>query len=209
VINDRRLAVCVIILEMAAVSDCFTLGSTVWCKTCYNQEIEGDVLAFDPQTKILILKCASSSGVSHLHDVHFINLALVSQLQVKKEVTTVPEIPQSLNIQRLNTRISNQVEEKRKFLTTMSPNVTPAGQSLFKAIAKTIKEVRWRNADIVVWDNKVVITPPYSLDNVVGNGATQEITYIKKVVEKHMKDTALNQTSMNSHPVVQHNANMQ
>lgn len=40
---------------MAGVSDCFGIGSIVACKTCYNKEIEGEVLAFDPQTKMLIL----------------------------------------------------------------------------------------------------------------------------------------------------------
>lgn len=40
---------------MAGVSDCFGIGSIVYCKTCYNKEIEGEVLAFDPQTKMLIL----------------------------------------------------------------------------------------------------------------------------------------------------------
>lgn len=40
---------------MAAVSDCFSLGSTIWCRTCYNKEIEGEVVGFDPQTKFLIL----------------------------------------------------------------------------------------------------------------------------------------------------------
>lgn len=41
--------------KMAGVSDCFGIGSIVSCKTCYNKEIEGEVLAFDPQTKMLIL----------------------------------------------------------------------------------------------------------------------------------------------------------
>lgn len=40
---------------MAAVSDCFSIGSTVACTTCFNQNIEGEVLAFDPLTKMLIL----------------------------------------------------------------------------------------------------------------------------------------------------------
>lgn len=41
--------------KMAGVSDCFSIGSTVMCKTCYNKEIEGEVVAFDQQTKMLIL----------------------------------------------------------------------------------------------------------------------------------------------------------
>lgn len=40
---------------MAAVSDCFTVGSTVACTTCFHKNIEGEVLAFDPETKMLIL----------------------------------------------------------------------------------------------------------------------------------------------------------
>lgn len=37
----------------------------------------------------------------------------------------------------------------------MSANVSPEGQRLFLAIAKTIKEIGWRNSDIVVWDHQV------------------------------------------------------
>ena len=33
----------------------FSVGSLVSCKTCYNQVIEGEVLAFDQPTKMLIL----------------------------------------------------------------------------------------------------------------------------------------------------------
>lgn len=40
---------------MAAVGDCFTVGSIVSCTTCFDQNIEGEVLSFDQQTKMLIL----------------------------------------------------------------------------------------------------------------------------------------------------------
>jgi len=40
---------------MAAVSDCFSIGSTVACTTCHKQNIEGEVLAFDQNSKMLIL----------------------------------------------------------------------------------------------------------------------------------------------------------
>lgn len=41
--------------KMAGASDWFSIGSTVVCKTCHDKEIEGEVMAFDPQTKMLIL----------------------------------------------------------------------------------------------------------------------------------------------------------
>lgn len=61
---------------------------------------------------------------------------------------------------QLNTRVRNQVDEKKRLLTAMSPNVTPEGQRLFIAIGKTINTVRWRNSDIIVWDEEVI---PFSL----------------------------------------------
>ncbi|KAJ0169436.1 hypothetical protein K1T71_015023 [Dendrolimus kikuchii] len=96
------------------VSDCFTIGSVVSTRTCYNENIEGEVLAFDPQTKMLILKCPSSSGNPKRHDVNIVNLSLVSDVQIKKEVSAMPEPPASLNLHRLNTRVRNSIETKRR-----------------------------------------------------------------------------------------------
>lgn len=41
--------------KMSSISDCFNIGSMVSCRTCYHKDVEGEVLAFDAQTKILIL----------------------------------------------------------------------------------------------------------------------------------------------------------
>lgn len=56
---------------------------------------------------------------------------------------------------QLNTRIRNHVDEKRRLLQAMSANVTPEGRSLFIAINKIFKEVRWRHSDIIIWDYQV------------------------------------------------------
>ncbi|GLV38433.1 LSM12 homolog a [Carabus blaptoides fortunei] len=144
---------------------------------------------------MLILKCPSTNGQIGLNDVHIVNLSLVSDVQVKKEVTTIPEPPQSLNLQRLNTRVRNHVEEKRRLMSALSAGVGPEGQRLFIAIAKTINEVQWCGSNIVVWNQKVVISPPYQVEDIKGNTQSKEYGYIRKVVEKHMKDNAANNTS--------------
>lgn len=41
--------------KMNSFNECFNIGSIVSCRTCYHKEIEGEVLAFDAPTKILIL----------------------------------------------------------------------------------------------------------------------------------------------------------
>ncbi|XP_032685105.1 protein LSM12 homolog A-like [Odontomachus brunneus] len=175
---------------MAGASDWFSIGSTVVCKTCHEQEIEGEVLAFDPQTKMLILKCPSTSGRPSLNDVHVVNLSLVSNVQVIREVSaTTNEPPQSLNLQRLNTRVRNQIEEKKRLVMALQAGVSPEGQKLFIAISKTIQDITWNGANIVVFDN-VTIRPPYKVDNVHGNTESGAYRHVKKVVEKHIKDTA-------------------
>ncbi len=40
---------------MNNISDCFNIGSIVACRTCYRKDIEGEVLAFDSHSKMLIL----------------------------------------------------------------------------------------------------------------------------------------------------------
>ncbi|KAF7993202.1 hypothetical protein HCN44_006262 [Aphidius gifuensis] len=176
---------------MAGVSDWFGIGSTVACKTCYQKVIEGEVLAFDPQTKMLILQCPSSTGRSSLNDVHIVNLSLVSDVQVKREVSPTPiEPPQSLNLHRINTRVRNQIEEKKRMVKAIQAGVSPDGQKLFIAIAKTIQEITWSGQNIVVL-NTVTIVPPYKVDNIQGNIESKPYLHIKKVVEKHLKDTAV------------------
>ncbi|XP_020709843.1 protein LSM12 homolog A-like [Athalia rosae] len=176
---------------MAGVSDWFSIGSTVACKTCYNKEIEGEVLAFDPQTKMLVLKSPSSCGRASVNDVHIVNLALVSDVQVKREVSpTGGDPPQSLNLNRLNTRVRNQVEAKKCIVKSLQAGVSPEGQKLFIAIAKTIQQITWSGPNIVVL-NDVTIAPPYKLDNVHGNEQSKAYNHIRKVVEKHEKDTAI------------------
>ncbi|KAK0098240.1 hypothetical protein PV326_010139 [Microctonus aethiopoides] len=175
---------------MAGVSDWFSIGSTVACKTCYNKEIEGEVLAFDPQTKMLILilllsshkECPSSSGRPSVNDVHIVNLSLVSDVQVKREVSPMAtEPPQSLNLQRLNTRVRNQIEEKKRMVKALQAGVSPEGQKLFIAIAKTIQEITWSGQNIVVWDD-VTIVPPYKVDNVHGNIESKPYLHVRKVL---------------------------
>jgi hypothetical protein len=176
---------------MAGVSECFGIGSVVSCKTCNNTDLEGEVLAFDPQTKMLILKSQSSSGKPKLNDVHVINLELVGDITVKKEVTTSPAAPLSLNLQRINSRAKNQVEEKRRVVSALKAGVSLEGQSLFLAITKTIEDVSWKGADIVVL-KEVFISPPYQLENVrcqnSQNSSSRALQHVRKIVEKHNKD---------------------
>ncbi|XP_063219939.1 protein LSM12 isoform X2 [Bacillus rossius redtenbacheri] len=158
---------------MAAVNECFSLGSTVACKTCFKQEIEGEVLAFDPQTKMLILSALKIMFKS-------------STKKTQSKYTGSHDYP-------LNIRVRNQIEEKRRLVKALAAGVSPDGQKLFLAISKTITDIAWQGSNIAVW-NSVIITPPYKLDNVKGT-PEKAVSHIKKVVEKYLKDQAMSEST--------------
>nr|CAG4635122.1 EOG090X0FOW [Alona affinis] len=167
-------------------SDFFSVGSLVSCKTCHNQIIEGEVLAFDQPTKMLILKSPSSCGRPCINDAHVVNLGQVSDVQVKREATSSPPPHPVQNVERLKKRVKLEVERKQHMITALESGVTPEGLKLFSAVKRTIDDITWEGKNIRVMEY-VTITPPYLPENVQGS-MEKAVTHVKKIVEKHLKD---------------------
>ncbi|XP_023237767.1 LOW QUALITY PROTEIN: protein LSM12-like [Centruroides vittatus] len=172
----------------------FTVGSIVRCKTCHQQTVEGEVVAFDYQTKMLILKCPSSNGKANNNDIHMINLDFVEDVEVKKEISSTPPALQSLNLDKLNSRAKQNIKERQCLVTAISSGVSQEGMKLFVAITKTISEVSWQGKNIVVM-NQVTITPPYRPENCKGKTEGEALNHVRKIVEKHLKDQQMQQQS--------------
>lgn len=71
----------------------FTPGSVVTCVTCLGKQLEGEVIAFDYEKRVLLLKTPSVQGAPNgaasgpdRYDVQVLNLSFVTDLKVKKEV---------------------------------------------------------------------------------------------------------------------------
>ncbi|KAF5903653.1 von Willebrand factor A domain-containing protein 3A, partial [Clarias magur] len=159
--------------------DYFGIGSHVACFTCLGQRLQGEVVAFDYQTKMLTLKCPSSSGKSHLNDVILVNLAYVSKVDILNERSgTLPPLP-SLNFGKLASRARAEKEDKLSQAYAVSAGVPVEGQQLFQTIHKTIKDCRWQEKNIVVMDD-VIITPPYRADNCRGKEGSA-LGHVRKI----------------------------
>jgi hypothetical protein len=170
---------------MATDLEFFNVGTIVSCKTCLDKEIEGEVLAFDANTRMLILKSEPCSGRTNQNNVHMLNLSFVSDIHVRRESKEKPPEPNSLNIQRLNGRARAEIDKKKKLVTALRAGVSPEGQRLFGAINKTLDEVHWSGEDIVVMKN-VRIVPPYNPDCVRGESVASN--HVRKIVEKHVNE---------------------
>ena len=62
----------------------FTPGQVVSLTTCFDQELEGEVVAFDYDRRVLVIKTTSAQQANHF-DVHLVNLTLVSTINIRKE----------------------------------------------------------------------------------------------------------------------------
>ncbi|KAK1794285.1 hypothetical protein P4O66_011179 [Electrophorus voltai] len=164
----------------------FSVGSLVSCLTCLGQRLQGEVVAFDYQTKMLTLKCASSSGKPNLSDVVLINLAYVSEVDIINDRSETPPPLSSLNVSKLASRARTEKEDKLSQAYAISAGVSVEGQQLFQTIHKTIKDCKWQEKNIIVMDD-VIISPPYQVENCKGKEGSA-LSHIRKIVEKHFRD---------------------
>merc|ERR1712179_33261 len=151
---------------------------------------EGEVLAWDPRTKVLVLKCRGKSSGNF--DVHFLNLSSCLSTMVL-EGSYKERLESSLSnliCSRLENRLREQVEKKKKQVMAFKTGVSPEGQKLFQAICKTIDDVTWHGENIYVL-KEITIYPPYRPENVKGNMDSKALKHVRKIVEKHISDQSL------------------
>ncbi|XP_023691144.1 protein LSM12 homolog A-like [Paramormyrops kingsleyae] len=173
-------------MAATAPGEYFSVGSNVSCLTCLGQQLQGEVVAFDYQSKMLILKCAPSSGKPNLSDIVLINLACVSEVDIINDRSETPPPLASLNINKLSIRARTEKEDKLSLAYAVSAGVSVDGQQLFQTIHKTIKDCKWQERNIIVMDD-VVISPPYQAENCKGKEGSA-LSHVRKIVEKHFKD---------------------
>ncbi|XP_064613779.1 protein LSM12-like [Liolophura sinensis] len=169
-----------------AEGEYFSIGSTVSCITCYNQNIRGEVLAFDHGSKMLAIKSAAASGKQNSHDIKLVNLNFVSDVKVLSEATETAPPPTSLNVQKIAQRIHRNVEEKQRKVDYIGQDVSQEAQKVFNAITKTIQDVRWMGKNINVMD-QVLISHPYGVEHCVmlDKGTDQALQHVKKIVARY------------------------
>ncbi|XP_047232090.1 protein LSM12 homolog A isoform X2 [Girardinichthys multiradiatus] len=160
----------------------FSVGSHVSCLTCLGQQLQGEVVAFDYQSKMLTLKCASSSGKPNLNDVILINLAYVSDVDIIHDRTETPPPLASLNVSKLANRARTEKEDKLSQAYAISAGVSVEGQQLFQTIHKTIKDCKWQEKNIIVMDD-VVISPPYQVENCRGKEGSA-LSHVRKIGDR-------------------------
>lgn len=167
----------------------FNIGSTVSCTTRFNEEVVGEVIAFDYKTKTIVLRQPSTCGKPNLYNITLLNISNVSDVKVLNECTDEPPELPPLSHALLKKRLAQEVQAKTIMAQASSKGVSSEGQKIFAYIFKTIQQCEWSNKSIVVMD-EVLVNPPYrSQDCVAKDGKeAKALGHVKKIVEKYHKE---------------------
>lgn len=79
-----------------------TIGSIVRCTTCLGNTVQGKVLAYDQQTKMLALK----TNKAQMWDISLINVGWFTSFDVIEKSNEAPEQLPTLNLQKVSFKIT-------------------------------------------------------------------------------------------------------
>jgi len=174
--------------------DYFSIGMVVELMTKGKKPLRGEVVAFDLTSKLLAIKCPSTSGVHGRNDVQIVNLSFVSDIKTISEAQehSLQPLP-NLNFSKLHSRVSNNLSERMVKIGYTGVGVSALAQRLVNTITKTITEVRWEGQNIIVLD-QVTISPPYDIAScrLIDGQALQvnehALQHVQKMVGKFHKE---------------------
>ncbi|KAI1305385.1 Protein LSM12 -like protein [Halotydeus destructor] len=172
----------------------FTPGSIVGIKTCLDVEMEGEVIAFDYDKRVLMIKSVASNQNGAHNDVQVLNLSFVVDVKVIKEVKKEGNASLAeLNIQKIQDRCRKAIAERTELKLAIESGVSPNGLQLYQTLKKTMTSVSWDGSNIIV-NKDVVVEPPYKTENCniqqTGRAASndsnksQALKYVQSLVER-------------------------
>lgn len=170
----------------------FQPGQQVQCKTRFDEVYKGEVVAFDLSSKILILKSPSTSGKASNHDLNFLVLDSVSDVQILEEPCTVAanDKLQHIETKHITAKHEAALDDRMRLIDAVGNGVSKEGIQLYSALSKIFdraSDISWKDKVKIVVVSAVVIKPPYMesdcqpLSPKVDKAA---VTYVKSNVKK-------------------------
>ncbi|XP_017040391.1 protein Hezron [Drosophila ficusphila] len=174
---------------MSSLAPCFTMGSIVRCKTCFGDNISGEVVAFDLGVKMLMMKCPSSKGGGDEQTLCIVNLSMCVDIEIVKEMLPLENVqpPEPIDLLMLQERLRRTTEQRSLFRRSYHPNASPFGQALYRLMAKHFGDahVKWQNQgnNAAIKVDQLTIEAPYGVENIRGERCDPKLLlYVKRIV---------------------------
>lgn len=176
----------------------FEPGQQVQCKTRFDDVYKGQVIAFDLPSRILILKSSPASGLPGNHDLHFLVLDSISDVQILEEPRgdcAKDQLP-NIEMKYVESRLKQAHAERLRLLEAVGNGCSQEGIQLFTELSKKYdrtSDIEWKDKVKIVVMNTVVINPPYTeADCQPLKPKTQKdvVAYVKSNVRKFWESCA-------------------
>ncbi|XP_017481287.1 PREDICTED: protein LSM12 homolog B-like [Rhagoletis zephyria] len=196
----------------------FSPGALVEVQTVTTETITGEVLAFEYDDRLLILKSQSSNGSVNSSNVTCLNLDLCGAVKIISEpdaerlaaegIVPNAKLPE-IDLKKLDERLANAISERRLLVEAYKNGAGLEGVSLYTRLQKTVGEsfgISWDRDSIIIGKN-IRIAKPYTADCIsfFNTGPKPppnlktSLNYAKQLVEKYWNDQ--NKASYNLTPL--------
>ncbi|KAF2362924.1 Anticodon-binding domain [Trinorchestia longiramus] len=146
--------------------DIFTIGSTVSVTTAVDEDISGEVMAFDSKARVLVLKLPAANNKATMCNIHTVYMSKIKNIHIAEEPesnVSPPPLPE-IDISVLRKRFDKAVQERKVISSAMNSKASRIGQQLYIRLAKCMPEARWNDDAAIIVMESVAVTPPYTAD---------------------------------------------
>lgn len=169
----------------------FEPGQQVQCETRFKDVYKGEVVAFDLNSNILIIKSPSTSGNNAQHDLHFLVLDNVGDVKLLEEQhgKSNHDLP-SIDMKHIGSKLENELEIRESIIGAVGRGASQVGVSLFEVLLRTLHrhtDVTMKEKGKLVVLKSVVISPPYKESDCAllePLNTTKSMDYVKNIVRK-------------------------
>ncbi|KAF2772634.1 hypothetical protein EJ03DRAFT_380652 [Teratosphaeria nubilosa] len=161
------------------------------------QTYEGTLYAADPITNIVAINTSGSTDPVKPANFHLLPFSRIKDFTVVSvarnvesgEVGFASALPPigKVDVEQVRKREEDAIKKLKEAEKHKGKGVSSDGQEIYDSFRRLNMEVRWHNAEIIVY-NSVIITPPYRVEDCKGPKDKQEtLLRVKKVLEGERK----------------------
>ncbi|XP_031258307.1 uncharacterized protein LOC116116360 [Pistacia vera] len=170
-------------MEGGSNADDFAVGCLLSIKTTLGDEFDGQVIAFDRFSNMLVLQEGLKSGPRR--NIRLLKANYIKDFSYLGQAEDPLDVKNCyLDINALQAREELAVRQAEADSVRLGVGVTSEAQNIFDALSKTLP-VRWDKTVIVVM-NEVRVSSPYLPESVSGGTAAAN-DRVKKVLEFERK----------------------
>ncbi|XP_078438436.1 RNA-processing, Lsm domain-containing protein [Wolffia australiana] len=157
------------------------VGCILSIKTTLGDEFEGQMIAFDRPSNILVIQEGTNFKPDNRCNIRLLKANYIKEFSLLGRADDPLDLSKCfLDLASIQAREDAAIRQAEIEAERIGVGVTAEAQNIFEALSKTLP-IRWEKTDIIVM-NEVRVSSPYLPENVVG-GTPAANDRVKKVLE--------------------------